>query len=172
MQFVMRRFVLGAAFAVAVLRAPSARADPPDPAIAVAVGAATIVAGFALGGTMMATSGDGASQDEAGWLLLESGFVLAPLAAHGVMGEWGRGAVFASVPAATTLTTVPLFLVNPAAVVHGTLPQQRVMWGLFCGGLAASMVGVIDAAFAPGRQVQVAPIVGHDLAGIVIGGAL
>ena len=130
----MRRLAFSATLAIAVAMAPPARADDPDPAVAIAVGAATIFAGFAVGGTFIAATGDDAARNEAGWFLIESGFALAPLTSHAVVGEWGRGAAFAAVPTATTLGTIPVFLLNPASVDHGTLPQQRVMWGLFCTG--------------------------------------
>jgi hypothetical protein len=149
-----------------------AHADEPDPAAAIIVGAATIFAGFAVGGMLLAVTGDHNGANEAGWLVLESGFALAPLTSHAAVGEWGRGAVFASVPTATTLATIPVFLIDPAAVEHGNLPEQRVMWGLFCGGLATSMAGVVDTLFAPARAVQVAPVLGHGSAGLVVGGAL
>jgi hypothetical protein len=159
----------------------------PDPAIAVLVGGATLLAGFAVGGTLVATGGDRGSPNNnavarttAGWFAIEGGFVLAPVAAHAALGEWGRGALFASLPAATTLATIPVFLEQPAAVEHGTLEEQRVMWGLFCGGLAAAVAGVVDAALAPGRApyappaaaLHVAPALGSSHAGIVVGGTL
>jgi ABC-type uncharacterized transport system permease subunit len=103
---------------------------------------------------------------------MESGFTLAPLLSHALVGEWGRGALFAAVPTATTLATEPVLSTNEAAVEHGTLPQQRVMWGLFCGGLAASMAGIIDTAFAPGRSVHVAPLLGAGSAGLLVGSTL
>ena len=168
----MRRLAFSATLAIAVAMAPPARADDPDPAVAIAVGAATIFAGFAVGGTFIAATGDDAARNEAGWFLIESGFALAPLTSHAVVGEWGRGAAFAAVPTATTLGTIPVFLLNPASVDHGTLPQQRVMWGLFCTGLAASMVGVIDTAFSPSRRLHIAPLLGAGQGGIVFGGEL
>lgn len=168
----MRRLAFPACLAAALAVASPARAADPDPAIAIVVGAATIFAGFAVGGTLLAVKGDNSGANEAGWLALESGFALAPLTSHAVVGEWGRGAVFAAVPTATTLATVPVFLVDPAAVEHGNLPEQRVMWGLFVGGLATSMAGVVDTLFAPARAVHVAPVVGNGGAGLVVGGAL
>jgi hypothetical protein len=149
-----------------------ARADDNRAAVAVAVGAATLFAGFVVGGTLTAASPGSPGKTEAGWFAMESGFSLAPLLSHGLVGEWGRGAVFAAIPTATTLATVPVFLANDASVEHGTLPQQRVMWGLFCGGLAAAMAGVIDTAFAPGRSVHIAPVLGAGNAGLLVGGVL
>jgi hypothetical protein len=167
----MRSLVLPAILVASFVALP-ARADEPDPAVAVALGGATLLAGFAVGGTLTAMSPGSAGRTEGGWFAIESAFSMAPLVSHGLVGEWGRGAVLAAIPAATTLATVPIFLTNDASVEHGTLPQQRVMWGLFCAGLAASMAGVIDTAFAPGRSVHIAPVLGAGQAALTVGGAL
>jgi hypothetical protein len=173
--------VVPAVAAAMLFAAAPARAEERDPVVAVAIGAATMVVGFAVGGTIIGTTahaspandvpGDNA-KNIAGWFAIEGGFVLAPLASHAVVGEWGRGAVFAAVPAATTLATIPIFAAVPDAVDHGTLPEQRGMWGLFVAGMAASAVGVVDSAFAPGRAIHVAPMLGRDTAGLIVGGAL
>jgi hypothetical protein len=171
----MRPLFFSAALAALLLtRTPAARADEdhPDGAIAFVVGAATMFAGFAVGGTLVGASGDDSGKTEAGWLIMESGFALAPFTSHAAVGEWGRGALFASVPTLTTLGTLPVFAADGAAVDHGTLDAQRAMWGLFLGGLVTSIVGVVDASFAPARAIQVAPSVGPRTAGLVIGGAL
>jgi hypothetical protein len=170
------------AVAVALLLAAApARAEERDPVVAVAIGAATMVVGFAVGGTIIGTTahaspandvGSDNARNIAGWFAIESGFVLAPFASHAVVGEWGRGAVFAAVPAATTVATIPIFTNVPDAVDHGTLPEQRWMWGLFVGGMTAAAVGVVDSAFAPGRSIRVAPMLGSRTAGLVVGGAL
>jgi hypothetical protein len=167
----MRTFALSAALAAALFASPPARAGEPDPALAVVVGGASLLAGFVVGGTLITTSDDAASK-AAGWFAIQGGFVLAPLGAHAAVGEWGRGALFASVPTATTLATIPVFLEQPAAVEHGSLEEQRVMWGLFVGGLGVAVAGVVDAALAPGRAVHVAPMLGSGTTGLVVGGAL
>jgi hypothetical protein len=101
---------------------------------------------------------------------MQSGFALAPLTAHAVVGEWDRGAVFAVIPAAATVSSVPIFAASPAAVERGTIETQRAMWSLFVAGLVSAAAGVVDVAFAPGR-VRVAPVVGPGTASIVAGGA-
>ena len=168
----MRSLAFPAAISAALLVAPPARAEGPDPALAFALGAASVLAGFVVGGTFIAANQGDAAKTRAGWFALESGFTVAPLAAHGLVGEWARGAAFAAVPTATTLATIPVFFVNDGAVERGTLPQQRVMWGLFVGGLFASMAGVVDTVFSPARALHVAPVVGAGNAGLVLGGAL
>lgn len=179
----MRTPVVLAALAASTLAAVPARAeaDERDPAIAVVVGAATVFAGFAVGGTLIGATAhpnpnNDVSSDTAknvgGWFAIQSGFVLAPFASHAVMGEWARGAAFAAVPTATTLASIPVFAINPDVVDHGTLEQQRWLWGFFCGGMAAAVVGVVDAAFAPGRALRVAPVVAPGSAGLTVGGVL
>jgi hypothetical protein len=154
--------------------APSARASGADPAVALVAGAAVSLAGFAVGGALLANSGDQAAQNNAGWLTIQGGFALAPLVAHGAVGEWGRGAAFASVPTAMFAGTATLFGLEPDAVDHGTLPEQRVIWGLLCAGLFSGALGVVDVAFAPdrARSVHVSPTVGATGVGLQIGGAL
>jgi hypothetical protein len=158
-----------------LLHPSDARADDdsrPDGAAAFMVGAATILAGFAVGGTLVAASGENPAKNEAGWLTIEAGFTLAPLTSHAMVGEWGRGAAFASMPAATTLGSVPIFLNTQDAVGSGVVAQQEGLWWCFVGGLATAIIGVVDATFAPSRALRVAPAVGPHTAGLMIGGEL
>ncbi len=164
--------VVAAALVVAPARSARAAEPGPDAAVAVAIGAATIFAGLAIGGTLVAASGENPSKNEAGWLVLEGGFALAPFAAHGVVGEWGRGAAFASLPAAAMLGSLPVFVADQDTIGSGKITEQAVLWGCLVAGLATSVVGVIDAAFAPGRALRVAPTLGPGQAGLVIGGVL
>ena len=170
------------ASAVATLVATPSRASEPDPALAVALGAATILTGFIVGGTLIGASAhprpseDAATdnaRNTAGWFAIEGGFVLAPLASHAVVGEWGRGALLSALPAAATIGTIPILAMEPDAVAHGSLPQQRWMWGLFCGAMATSVAGVVDAAFARDRAAPtITPVLGRSGAGILVAGAL
>ena len=158
--------------AFALLFTPSsARADEPDGGLALVVGAATNLAGMVVGGAIMASSSN-VRVDNAGWLTIESAFTIAPFAAHAVVGEWGRGALFASVPAAAVGGTAALFANVPGAVDAGSLEQQRLMWGLFVAGQVASIAGVVDAALAPWRskRIVIAPSMGAGQVGAQIGG--
>jgi len=161
------------AAALAVFFTPNARAETPDPAAAFFTGALVFVGGFTAGGLLLATSG-GSTQDNLGWLVMEGGFALAPLASHAVVGEWTRGIAFAAVPAAMTGGSAVLFNVDPGTIVHGSLPEQRVLWGLFGAGLFSSAVGVVDAAFARDRanSLIVAPSVGAEHLGLQLAGTL
>ena len=158
----------------ALLDASSARAQRPDPALAFFAGASVFLAGFAVGGALLATSQSSDRQNNAGWLTIESGFGAAPLIAHGLAGEWVRGAVFAAVPAASAAGTATLFAMDPGAISQGALPEQRVMWSFFGIGLLSSAAGVIDCAFAGTRTsaVAIAPVFGTGQVGVNVRGSL
>jgi hypothetical protein len=170
-----RFFVVAAALSFA---APSAHAEdatsPGDGTLAFMTGTAIALAGFGVGGLLLTTDGMARSADNAGWLTIQSGFVIAPLAAHGVAGEWARGLLFAAPPAAMDAGTATLLAIHPEAVRHGDLTQQRFLWGFFGVGLFTSAFGVVDATFAAGRAraLSVAPRVGSGEVGIQIGGVL
>ncbi len=155
------------------LTAPPSWADKPEPepARAFLTGALVFVAGFTVGGVLLATSKDDNVQNNAGWLAIQGAFVAAPFAAHAVSGEWTRALVFSASPAATWGGTAALFAVDPEAVEHGPLDQQRVLWALFGVGLFSSAVGVIDATFVDkrARAIAVAPVLGSGQVGVRIG---
>jgi hypothetical protein len=172
----------GIALALLALEAPS-YADPPDGALAILAGSATAVAGFAAGGVLLGGSGDRNAPNNAGWLAIQAGFTLAPFAAHAVVGEWGRGALFASVPAAMWGGSAAMMAYAPDIVAGGTLEQQRILWGFFGVAFVSSVVGVVDAAFAPrrwkedagpttARGLRLAPLATGGGAGLVLRGAL
>jgi hypothetical protein len=169
----MRLLATSATLAALFLASSPAHATEsrPDGAAAFVVGAATMFAGFAIGATLVGVSGQDAATNEAGWFVIEGGFALAPLTAHAVVGEWGRGAAFAAVPTASMLGTVPIFLARQDALENGVIPQQEGLWWLFAAGLISGIVGVVDATFAPGRALRIAPVAGPHEARLVIGGA-
>ena len=170
----MRRFPCVVLAASSVLVPSTTLADEGGAGAALASAGAIDVAGVVVGSVLLARGHGDHFTDNAGWLTIESGFTLAPLVAHGVVGEWGRGALFASAPLATLAVTVGLFQGEPGTVEGGTLPQQRWMWAMFGGGLFTSAVGVIDALWAPGRarNITVRPAVGAGQVGVQIGGTL
>jgi hypothetical protein len=154
---------------------PTARAQTAEAAPAFATGASLFVAGFLVGGTVLGTSPGSAARDNAGWLTIEGGFTIAPLAAHAIVGEWGRGLVFSALPAAATAVTAALFAHHPGTIEHGELAEQRVMWAAFGVGLLVSAAGIVDAAIVrtrPTAAVSIAPLVGADRVGLRIVGAL
>lgn len=141
---------------------------------ALASAGAINVTGFIVGGTLVARGRGVVMTDNAGWLTIQSSFVLSPIVAHGVSGEWGRGALFAVLPAAALGVTAALFEADPKTVESGTLEQQRWMWAMFGTGLLTSAVGVVDALFAPARArtVVIRPAIARGQVGLEIGGTL
>jgi hypothetical protein len=141
---------------------------------ALASAGAIDVTGFIVGGTLLARGRGVPMTDNAGWLTMQSSFVLSPLVAHGVNGEWGRGALFAVLPLAALAITTALFQADPETVESGTLEQQRWMWAMFGAGLLTSTVGVVDALFAPARApaIVIRPAVARGQVGVQIGGTL
>jgi hypothetical protein len=175
MRLDVRSLTTAAAIGALVLfHSSSARADDPRPdgALAFVVGAATFVAGIAVGATLISASGENPSKNEAGWLVMEGGLVLAPMTAHGVVGEWGRGAAYAAMPAAAMLASVPIFLGDPDAVGSGSVPEEGALGLCLISGMATALIGVVDASFAPARALRVAPMVGPHSAGLIVGGVL
>ena len=152
---------------------PEAKAPSVDPALAVWIGAATHIAGFAIGGAILGSGGDDAVA-RVGVYVVHSGFTLAPLVAHGAVGEWGRGAFFSIPPAASLAGTAGLFAYEPKAFDLGSLNEQRVAWLLLGLGMASSVVGIVDAAFVQTRHpkivARVVPTVTAHTAGLSLGG--
>jgi hypothetical protein len=157
----------------------SARAAEPDTGLAFASAAAFDAAGFIVGGALLGSSASGASGDgqrSLGWLAVQAGFTLSPLAAHGVVGEWDRGVAFAAIPAGTLSGTAAYLRTKTDGVEHNTLGESRVLWGLFSTGLAVSTAGAIDVLFAASRQrdrtITVWPTLGAGQVGLCIQGTL
>jgi hypothetical protein len=150
--------LIAAVFAVA---GGSARADdlPPDPqgTTSLLVGAGVATVSFGTGMTMTGTSRDGFVQN-AGIVIAQSGLVLAPIAAHGVAGEWKRGLFFALPPLATEIGM--LFLIDQwgeRLVTLAPLGTQYLYSALFTGSVLFSAIGIVDAAFAGDRAARAAP---------------
>ena len=170
----MRRLLFVVAALALLLGASEGKAADGDPAISLAVAAGIDALGFVVGSALLSTSHSDNVQNNAGWLTIESGFVLAPLAAHGARGQWERGVLFAAVPASTLAGSATVFALEPGAVEHGTLPQQRWIWALFGVGLFSSAWGAVDAILVGDSKPTIAlqPTVGWGQAGVQIGGTL
>jgi hypothetical protein len=156
-----------------------ARADEPDTGLAFAAAASLDAMGFIVGGALVGTSsanGSGDAQRSFGWLAIQAGYTLSPLVSHGIVDEWGRGALFAAVPAAMTACTAAMYRTRTDGVEYSSLEDQRVVWSLFTAGLVASVAGTIDVLFADRRRhpstVALRPGFGPGAAWIDIGGAL
>ncbi len=119
----------------------AARATEPDTGMALFTAAALDTAGFVAGGALIATSptgGRGDGQRSFGWLAIQAGYTLSPLAAHGVVGEWDRGALFAAAPAGALAGTAAFYRSRTDGVEYSSWEEQWMVWGLFTAGLAVS----------------------------------
>lgn len=174
---------------VALLASATARADdlPPDAQAtsSLLVGAGIATLSFGTGMTMTGTSSDGFVQN-AGIVVAQSGLVLAPIAAHGVAGEWTRGLFFALPPLATEIGM--LLLIDrwgEQLVTLAPLGTQYLYSALFTGSVLFSAIGIVDAAFAGRRALRsaaspppaparawVAPMFDRNGGGIRVGGVL
>jgi hypothetical protein len=164
---------------VVELGASPARAEEPDTALALAVGAALDTVGFVVGGAIVGASpanGAGDAQRSFGWLTVQLGYTASPLFAHGVVGEWGRGALFAAIPAAALGGTAAFYRTRTDGVEFSTLEDQRVIWSFFTAGLVASAAGLVDVVLAGDRHrppaVALRPSVGPGEAGLRLEGTL
>ncbi len=173
----MKRTGLAAAFlALSLVTSFGARAAAdeldrgPDPGAAFLVGAATEAAGLAVGGSMVAMDKGYGPLAKTGFLVLEGGFVLAPILAHGVVDEWRRGALFAILPTVALGATITLFSVAPGAVTDQDLGEVRVLWSMVTVGMLTATAGVIDATFVRSRTIHVTPTATRSSAGLSIGG--
>jgi|HubBroStandDraft_4_1064222.scaffolds.fasta_scaffold207233_3 hypothetical protein len=156
-----------------------ARATEPDTDLAFFTAAALDTAGFIAGSALMATSrtgGSGDAQRSFGWLTIQAGFTLSPIAAHAVVGEWDRGALFAAVPAGALAGTAAFYRSRTDGVEFSTQDSQWLVWGLFTAGLAVSTAAAIDVLFAGRRRheptLALRPAIGPGQAGLRIEGEL
>lgn len=170
----VRRLGVLASWVVVSTCAPRAQAEEPDSALGLFVGATTFVLGFGIGGAVTATAGDhDAAQNTAGWITIQSTFIVAPVVGHAVVHEWGRGLWFAAVPAAALAGSTAVIAVDSEAVRHAPISEQRLLWGLMSLGLVAGAAGVVDVAFAAERaeRLSITPTVGSGSYGIDVRGA-
>jgi hypothetical protein len=163
--------------AALLLAASTARADPPDRGAALIGGAAVFVVGFAVGGMLVATGDSSDTQANAGWLVMQSTFVATPIVAHGVAGDWVRGLAWAAAPAATTAGSAGLFAYDKGTIFHGSLPEQRWLWGLYGVGLAGATAGLIDVLLEQKRPgiagiATILPSIAPGRIGIEVQGVL
>ncbi|MDP9000842.1 MAG: hypothetical protein M3O46_12105 [Myxococcota bacterium] len=180
-------FVLSSIMAL-VFVAPLSWADDRPPELGFLVGASTFVAAFVVGGMLATTSHGNDAQENAGWLTMEGGFVMAPIASHAVMGEWTRAVVFGAPPAAAFAGSATLLGIHPATIERGELADQRVIWSLFGSGLLLGLVGVVDAALAQQRvgrgtstahstphaklSIDIVPVLGSGQFGLRVGASI
>jgi hypothetical protein len=157
----------------------TAMAAEPDTGLAFFTAAALDTGGFIVGGALVGTSpagGVGDGQRSFGWLAIQAGATLSPLIAHGLVGEWDRGAAFAAIPAGALAGTAALYRGRTDGVEYSNVTEQWLVWGFFSASIAASVAGAADVLFAGsrlrGQGVALYPIVGPGQAALEVGGLL
>ena len=90
--------------------APAAQAPPDDPApvgapIGLVAGTATAIVPLIVGGALMAQD-QSPRLEAAGFIVMASGFALAPWVAHGVQGAWRRAAIYGGISLALSAGAV------------------------------------------------------------------
>ena len=131
---------------------------------ALVTGLATAGASLAYGGFLL-TSGHSLPAKHDGLYVMSLGLTLAPLVAHGVAGEWARGALFSIAPAIGGIGMAMLLAKRPDAPIKGKQKSQRIYPVLITVSVVGSAVGIFDAALADERLPQVSVAVGDGFVG-------
>lgn len=158
----------------ALVPAARAAADAPsEPSSrgvkALVTGLATAGASLAYGGFLL-TSGHSLAAKHDGLYVMSLGLTLAPFVAHGVAGEWARGALFSIVPAIGGIGMAMLLAKRPDAPIKGKQKSQRIYPVLITVSVVGSAVGIFDAALADERLPQVSVAVGEGFLGADLSG--
>jgi hypothetical protein len=150
--------------------AADARSEPAPRAVtALVTGVATAGASLAYGGFLL-TSGRSLSVKHDGLYVMSLGLTLAPFVAHGVAGEWARGALFAALPAIGGVGMAMLLAKRPDAPIKGKQKSQRIYPVLITVSVVGSAVGIVDAALADERLPQVSVAVADGFVGADLSG--
>ena len=136
---------------------------------ALVTGLATAGASLAYGGFLL-TSGHSLPAKHDGLYVMSLGLTLAPLVAHGVAGEWARGALFSIAPAIGGIGMAMLLAKRPDAPIKGKQKSQRIYPVLITVSVVGSAVGIFDAALADERLPQVSVAVGDGFVGADLSG--
>ena len=168
---------MGLALLLASAVVRTARAEPERDELPVAgaflAGAATALIPLGVGASIIVSS-QGHSSQNTGVAIVESGFVLAPLLSHAVVGEWKRGALFSIAPAIAAMGMATLLQTNPDVVNGGKLQPQYLFVGAFVATMFSSSFGVVDVFGANDRaflrKVTVTPVTARGELGLGVGG--
>ena len=133
------------------LAPPPTDAAEPSGVGAILLGAATALVPVGIGATLMARARHDGTRN-VGFVVAGAGFVVAPLFAHGLHGEWGRGALFCIPPAAAETGMIAIVSANPDAVFTGTTLSRTAFVGLFSLNIFTSAIGIVDAALVSDRR--------------------
>jgi hypothetical protein len=125
-------------------------ADPAPAEWAVVAGATTALVPLAVGTSLLARE-NGPASPQAGIHVIDAGLALAPLVAHGLVGEWRRGLAFAAISGGAALGASIIVELRPDVIEHGRVAPRVSFAALLTLALFASGIGVADCAAAPER---------------------
>jgi len=133
------------------LPAPAPEAPPHDPApIGLIAGTATAVLPLIVGGALMAED-QSPRLESAGFIVMASGFALAPWVAHGVQGSWRRAALYGGVSLALSAGAVAEMEVSNAFERRVGNKQRIPTKILLPLAMGSSVLGVVMSLFDPDR---------------------
>jgi hypothetical protein len=171
-----RALALSAALALAAAPARATAAPSGSSEAGASPGTTALVTGIAVAGASLAyggtllTTGRGLAVKRDGLLVMDTGLTLAPLIAHGVAGEWARGALFALAPAAGEIGMAVLLAAHPDAPVVGKHKSQRIYPVMLTVSVLGSALGIFDATLADERLPHVALAASGDGFGAELSG--
>jgi hypothetical protein len=142
---------------------------PPRAPRALVTGVGIAGASLAYGATLLTFNASLATK-HTGLAVMHTGLTLAPLMAHGVVGEWWRGAAFSIAPALGGLGMAVLLEERPDAPVKGKQKSQRYYPVLIAVSVIGSAVGIVDAALCDERLPAVNVAVARDFVGAELAG--
>lgn len=147
--------------------------------LALAVGAATAFTSLTAGGVIIARASEHDVRN-AGLIVGTSGLSITPLLAHGVVEEWGRGALFSLIPLAAEAGLVTMTMTKHDLLEgHASPFVQYSYFALLTVSVFGAGLGVVDAVRVaerrPNRFVSslgVLPAIGAAMNGVIVQGAL
>jgi hypothetical protein len=127
---------------------PAVPETPPEdpPAVGVAVGTVTALVPLIVGGVLMANDRSPPRQ-EAGLIIMESGFALAPWIAHGLEGSWSKAVIYGGAATLFSAATVVAMEASDAFNPHVGNRARIPMKILLTLSLGSSGFGVVMSAF-------------------------
>jgi hypothetical protein len=171
----MLRLALACALVAAVGGEPRAAADEGEPPVGLAVGTGAGVGLVTLlaGGVLYSTNNDDGLRRTAAYVAF-AGLLVAPVAAHLVLREYKRAAIFAALPLAAFLANAIVFAVDPEVTTKGS-PTTRVTFGVaLTAATVGATVGLVDC-FAAGERwrkrhpVMLTPTISRNAGGVALG---
>jgi hypothetical protein len=137
--------------APAVERRSFERSAEPRGHLALVTGIAIGGGAFGVGSALVASQ-DSLSGKHFGLGVSHTGLALAPLFAHGVVGEWGRGALFAVPPTLGGASMAVLLASSPRAPIRSTNGDHRLYPIPILVSVVGAAIGVFDAALVDERS--------------------